>query len=79
MSRGVQKINSVAQFRQRSVMFPGNMASRGPCSRGTWCKPRDAMHLHRFFGATTVLGVSIHILCCCVMDDDTNLLHAFIS
>jgi len=58
-------------------MFPGNMASRDPCSRETWCKPRDTMHLRRFFGLTTVLGRSIHILCCCIMDNDTNLLHLF--
>jgi len=42
------KINSVARFRQCSVMFPGNMASRDPWSRGTWCKPRDTMHLRPF-------------------------------
>ena len=28
---------------------PGNIASRDPCSWGTWCKPRDTMHLLRFF------------------------------
>jgi len=65
-------------------MLPGfvsatswNMASRDPCSRGTWCKPRDTMHLRLFFGPTALLGRSIRILCCCVMDDDTNLLHLF--
>jgi len=71
------KINSVARFHQCSVMFPGNMASRDPCFQGTWCKPCDTMHLRRFFGPTSVLGISIRILCCCVMDDDTNLLHLF--
>jgi len=69
--------NNVAWFCQCSVMFPGNMASRVPCSQGTWCKPRDTMHLRRYFGSTTVLGRSIHILCCCVMDDDTSFLHLF--
>jgi len=71
------KINNVAQFSQCSVMFPGNIASRDPCSRGTWCKPRDTMHLRRLFGPTAVLGRSIRILCRSVMDDDTNLLHLF--
>jgi len=71
------KINYVAGFRQYSVIFPGNMASRDPCSRRTWCKPRDTVHLRRFFGSTAVLGISIHILCCCIMDDDTNVLHLF--
>ena len=52
-------------------MFPGNVASRDTFSRGTWCKPRD------YFGPTTVLGRSIHILCCCIMTDDTNMLHLF--
>jgi len=54
-----------------------HMASRDPCSRGTWCKPRHTMNLRRFFGPTAVLGRSIRILCSCVMDDDTNLLHLF--
>jgi len=71
------KINIVARCRQCSVMFPGNMAWCEPCSRGTWCKPRDTVHLHRFFGPTAVLGRSIRILCCWVIDDDTNLLHLF--
>jgi len=53
------------------------MASRDPCFWGTWCKPRDAMHLHRFFGLTAVLGRSIRILCCCIMGDDTNVLYLF--
>jgi len=53
------------------------MASCDPCSRGTWCKPRDLMHLRRFFGPSAALGRSIRILCCCIMDDDTNLLHLF--
>ena len=69
------KINNVARFRQVSVMFPGNMTSRDPCFRRTWCKPRDNMHLRWFFGPTAVLGKSIHILCCRVMDDDTYLFH----
>ena len=56
-------------------MFPGNMASHVPYSRGTWCKPHDTMHLRGIFGPTTVLGISIHILCCCIIDYDTNLLH----
>ena len=43
------KINNVAQFRQCSIMFPGNMASYDPCSRGTWCKTRNTINLHRFF------------------------------
>jgi len=30
-----------------------------------------------FFGSTAILGRSIHILCFCFMDDDTNLLHLF--
>jgi len=30
-----------------------------------------------FFTPTAVLGRSKHILCCCIMDDDTNLLHLF--
>ena len=71
------KINNVARFRHCSIMFPGNMASRDPCSRGTWYKPCDTMHLCRFFGLTALLGRSIRILCCCVMDGDTNLLHLF--
>ena len=45
--------------------------------QGTWCKPRDTMHLRWFFGPTAVSGRSIRILCCCVMDDDINLLHLF--
>ena len=56
-------------------MFPGT--SRDPCSRGTWYKPRDIMHLPRFFGPIAVLGRSIHILCGALMDDDTNFI-AFI-
>jgi len=71
------KINNIARFRHCSVMFPGNMTSYDPCSRGTWRKPRDTMYLRRFFGPTAVLGRSIRILCCCVMDDDTDLLHLF--
>jgi len=52
------------------VMFPRNMmASCDSCSRGTWCKPWDTMHLSRFFSITAVLGRSIRILCCCVMGD----------
>jgi len=35
------------------------------------------MQLHRFLGLATVLSRSIHILCCCIVDDDTNLLHLF--
>jgi len=58
-------------------MFPGNMASHDPCSQGIWRKLGHSMHLHQFFGTTAVLGGSIRILCCCVMDDDTNLLHLF--
>jgi len=73
----VKKINNVVKFCQCSVMFSENMASRDPCFRGTWCKLRDTMHLHRFFGPTAVLDRSICILCCCVMDNDTNLLHLF--
>ena len=75
--RWCAKINSVGQFRHCRVMFPGNMASRDPCSRGTWCKPRDTMHLRQLFGLTTVLSRSIRILCCCVMNDVTNVLHLF--
>jgi len=77
------KINNVARIRQCSVTFPGNMVWRDPCSRGTWRKPPDTMHLRRFFGPTTdcnratVLGSSIRFICCCVTDDDTNLLHLF--
>jgi len=56
-------------------MLPG-FVSAASCSPGTWCKPCYTMHLRRFFGPTAVLGRSIHILCCCVMDD-TNLLHLF--
>ena len=58
-------------------MFPGNIASRNPCFLGTWYKPHDTMHFRRFFGPTAVLGRSICILYCCIMDDDTNLLHLF--
>ena len=71
------KINNVARFSsvQRHV------------SRGTWhhvihvLGEHDVNHLltpcilRRFFGPTAVLGRSIHILCCCDMDDDTRLLH----
>jgi len=57
--------------------FPGKHGITWSCSQGTWCKPHDTMCLHRFFGPTTILGRSIHILCCCIMDDDTNLLHLF--
>ena len=32
------------------------------CSQGTWCKPRDMMHLRRFFGPTTVLGNTYSML-----------------
>jgi len=53
-------------------MLPG-FVSAASCSWGTWCKLRDTMHLLRFFGPTAVLDVS----CCCIMDDDTNLLHLF--
>jgi len=60
-----------------TVQFRQNMASRDPCFRETWRKSRDTMHLRRLFGPTSVLGRSIRILCCCVMDDDTNLLHLF--
>jgi len=60
---------------QRHV--PGNMASHDPCFWGTWCKPHDTMHLHQFFGPTSVLGRSLCILSCCIIDDDTNLLHLF--
>ena len=42
------KVNDVARFRRCSVIFPGNMASRDPCSRGTWCKPPHTMHLCQF-------------------------------
>ena len=41
-------------FRKCSVMFPGNMASRDPCSQGTWCKLRHTMHLRRFLGPTII-------------------------
>jgi len=34
-------------------------------------------HLCRFFGLTAILGRSTCILCCCIMDDNTNLLHLF--
>jgi len=44
---------------------------------GTWCKPRDTMHLCWFFGPTAVLGRSICILCWCVIDDNTNMLHSW--
>jgi len=71
------KINNVARFRQCRIMFPGNRASRDPCSRGTWCKSRDTLHLRQIFGPNAALGRTIHILRCCVMDDDTNLLHLF--
>jgi len=40
---------------------------------GTWRKLGHTMHLCRFFAPTTVLGGSIRILCCCVMDDNINL------
>ena len=53
------------------------VASHDPYSPGTWCKPRDTMHLLWFFVSTAVLHRSICILCCCVMDNDTNLLHLF--
>ena len=68
------KINNVLSL-QHHVL--GNMASRDPCSRGTWCKPRDTMYLRQFFGPTAVFGKWIRIRCCCIMDDDTNVLHLF--
>jgi len=74
-SRDVQKINNVARFRQRSVVFPRNTASCDSCSRGTWCKSYDTMHLCWFFGLTEILGRSIRILCCCIMADETNLFY----
>jgi len=70
------KINNVPGF-VSAASCSGNMASRDPCSQGTWCKSHDTMHLRRFFGPTAVLGRSICILCCCHVDDDTNLLHIF--
>jgi len=56
---------------------PGEHGSPYPCSRGTWRKVRHTMCLHQFFGLPAILGGSICILCCCVMDDDTNLLQIY--
>jgi len=56
---------------------PGEHRSSDPCSPGTWRKLGHTMRLHRFFGSTTILGGSVCILCCCILDDNTNLLRLF--
>jgi len=59
---------------QKWIMLPG-FVSAASCYRGTWREPRRTMYLRRFVDPTTILGRSIRILCCCIMDKDTNLLH----
>ena len=56
---------------------PGEHGSCDPCFGGTWHKLCHTMRLCRFSGLTAILGRSIRILCCCIVDNNTNLLHIY--
>jgi len=43
-------------------MFPGNMASRDPCSPGTGCKPRDTCICVDFYSAAALLAVQSAVI-----------------